>query len=187
MRASAAGEGFAALGHDRPVDQREERQLVARDVEADRLAGFERGALREEQRQALQAGLADAVDLGVAGDDVGEPGLDRRLHGEVEIGGALAASLCCGGAPADSPLLLRACLARTPACRTSARRSRRRAAAPPRRAAGACAESGRCRRPARTPPARRARAARAPPSAPARAGPAARRSDRPRAARSAAR
>ena len=61
--------------HDRPVDQREEGELVAREVEADRLAGLERGALREEQRQALQAGLADVVDLGVAGDDIGEAGL----------------------------------------------------------------------------------------------------------------
>ena len=52
MRVSAAGVGRAALRHDRPVDQREERQLIARRIEPDRLAGFERGALREEQRQA---------------------------------------------------------------------------------------------------------------------------------------
>ena len=47
---------------DRPVDQREERELVARRIEPDRLAGFERGALRQEQREALQPGLADVVD-----------------------------------------------------------------------------------------------------------------------------
>ena len=146
MRASAAGEGLRRAGHDRPVDQREERKLVAGDVEPDRLAGFERGALREEQGQALQAGLADAVDLGVAGDDVGEPRLDRGLHGEVEIGrharrGRRDALRRRIGTP-----LLRRCPARRPASRTSARRSRPRARAPPPRAAGACAGSGRSRR-----------------------------------------
>ena len=68
--------------HDRPVDQREERELVARRIEPDRLAGFQRGALREEQREALQAELAEIVDLGVAGDDVGEPRLGGDLLGE---------------------------------------------------------------------------------------------------------
>ena len=62
------GRGPAPRSAHRPVDQREERKLVARDVEADRVAGLERGALREKQRQALQAGLADVVHLGVAGD-----------------------------------------------------------------------------------------------------------------------
>ena len=171
--------------HDRPVDQREERKLVARDVEADRLAGFERGALREEQRQALQAGLADAVDLGVAGDR------HRRaasrsvaLHGEVLIGrrrGCDAGGARCGGGIA-APLLLGAVLRE----RLRAERQRRDHAASSSAAAaraGACAGSGRCRRRGRTPPARRARAAPAPRAAPARADPAARRPDRPRAAR----
>ena len=35
--------------HDRPIDQRIEGKLVARGIEADRLARFERGTLREEQ------------------------------------------------------------------------------------------------------------------------------------------
>ena len=34
--------------HDRPIDQREEREFVARNVEADRFAGFERRVLAEE-------------------------------------------------------------------------------------------------------------------------------------------
>ena len=78
---------LGGIGHDRPVDQREERQFVARDVEADRLAGFERGVLGQKYRQALQAGLADGVDFGVAGDDIGEVGFDRGLAGEVIAGG----------------------------------------------------------------------------------------------------
>src|SRR6266540_1742435 len=67
--------------HDRPIDQGIERKLVARGVETDRLARLERGALGEEQGEALQPGLADAVDLGVAGDDVGEPRLERGSQG----------------------------------------------------------------------------------------------------------
>ena len=66
--------------HDRPVDQRIERELVARRIEPDRLAGLERGALRQEQGEALQAGLADTIDLGIAGDDVGEPCFERRAQ-----------------------------------------------------------------------------------------------------------
>ena len=85
MRASAVARRLRRARHDRPVDQREERQLVAGGIEPDRIAGFERGALREKQREALQAGLADVVDLGVAGDDIGEPRLDRRLHGVVTV------------------------------------------------------------------------------------------------------
>ena len=69
--------------HDRPVDQREERQFVARGIDADGIAGFQRGALREEQRQAGQARLDDGIDVGIAGDDIGEPGLRDRLHGEL--------------------------------------------------------------------------------------------------------
>ena len=57
MCSSASREGFARARHDRPVDQRIEGELVAGGIEPDRIAGFERGALREEQRQALQAGL----------------------------------------------------------------------------------------------------------------------------------
>ena len=37
--------------------------------------------MREEQGEALKPGLADAVDLGVAGDDVGKPRLERRSQG----------------------------------------------------------------------------------------------------------
>jgi hypothetical protein len=55
--------GLGRAGGDRPVDHREERKLVAGDVEADRLAGLERGALGEIQREALEAGFADAVHL----------------------------------------------------------------------------------------------------------------------------
>ena len=66
--------------HDRPIDQRIEGELVARGIEADGLARFERGTLCEEQGEALQAGLADPVDFRVAGDDVSEPGLERRFQ-----------------------------------------------------------------------------------------------------------
>ena len=56
-----------------------------RDVEADRIARFERGALREKERKAGEAGFADRVDVGIAGDHVGELGFERRLR-HVRIG-----------------------------------------------------------------------------------------------------
>ncbi len=66
--------------HDRPVDQRKEGQFVARDVEADRLAGLRaRCAAPRNSVSPAEPGLADSVDLGVAGDDIGEPRLQRRL------------------------------------------------------------------------------------------------------------
>ena len=69
--------------HDRPVDQREERELIAADIDADRIAGLERGALGQKQGQALQAGFAHGIRLGVAGHDIGEVGLDGGLGGEL--------------------------------------------------------------------------------------------------------
>jgi hypothetical protein len=68
--------------HDRPVDQRIKGKLVMGDVEPDRIAGFERSALGEKQREPGKASLADRVDVAVAGHDIGKPGLQRRRrHG----------------------------------------------------------------------------------------------------------
>ncbi len=80
MRLSAVVRRPRRAGHDRPIDQRIERKLVVRDVEADRIARFERGALREKQCKPGKAGLADRVDVGIAGDDIGELGFERRLR-----------------------------------------------------------------------------------------------------------
>ena len=74
---------FFGPRHDRPVDQREERQFVMRGIDADGVAGFQRRALREEQRQSGHAGLDDGIDVGIAGDDIGEPGLRGGLDGEI--------------------------------------------------------------------------------------------------------
>src|SRR6266567_1539547 len=54
---------------------------LERGIEPDGLARLERGTLGEEQGEALEPGLADAVDLDVAGDDVGKPRLERRSQG----------------------------------------------------------------------------------------------------------
>ena len=152
--------------HDRPIDQRKEGKLVAREIEADRLAGLERGALGEKQGEALQPGLADAVDLGVAGDDVGEPGLQRRFQGLIVARSARPRAAGSAPTPPSAPATPR------PAWRSRARR----------RPAAAGAAAARCRRRARTPRARRARAARARRARSARADPAARSFGRPRAA-----
>ena len=66
-------------GHDRPVDQRKERQFVMRGIDADGIAGFQRRALRQKQGQSGHAGLDDGIDVGIAGDDIGEPGLRDGL------------------------------------------------------------------------------------------------------------
>ncbi len=153
--------GLRRARHDRPVDQREEGELVARRIEADRLAGFERGALREEQRQALQAGLADAVDLGVAGDDVGEARLQRRFRRML----VALRRRSRGGAR-----LRRACGERAAARRATSRSQREHGGRRP----PAAQQLREPARRARTRPARRAPAGRARRAGPGRAGPAAR-------------
>src|SRR5436853_82994 len=72
-----------AVGDDRPVNQWKERQLVAAEVDPDRLAGFERRPLRQKQRQSLQSAFAHRVDIGIAGQNVGEPGLKSGLFGKL--------------------------------------------------------------------------------------------------------
>ncbi len=94
----AASDGRGASAVDRPVDQREEGQLVALDVDGHRLGRLHRGARRERLAQTGEPGLGDAVDVRVAGGDVGEPRLQRRAHGEVEVRltGALGCRLRTG-------------------------------------------------------------------------------------------
>ncbi len=72
--------------HDRPVDQREEGELVARRIDADGIAGLQRGALGQEQRQPVHPRLDDGVDVGIARHDIGEAGLRHRLHRELVRG-----------------------------------------------------------------------------------------------------
>ena len=160
--------------HDRPVDQGEEGELVARRIDADGVAGFERGALCEEQRQALQAGLADGVHFGIARHDVGEPRFGRDLLGEIVGDRVGALALACWRLARSRRSPRREDLMRA---RAQSRRSR---------ACGA-ASAGKDRRRARTPPARRSPASRARRGTTARAGPSARRADRPPCARRAAR
>src|SRR5262249_15587735 len=77
--------GLGGPGRDGQRDRGKEARSVAGGMEPEGLARLERGALREEQGEALKPGLADAVDLGVAGDDVGKPCLERRSQGLLVI------------------------------------------------------------------------------------------------------
>ncbi len=52
------------VGRDRPVEQREQGEVVDREIDRARLAGLDRGAPVEDQGQALEPGAADRVDLG---------------------------------------------------------------------------------------------------------------------------
>ena len=80
MRLSVASRGARRAGRNRPIDQRVKRKLVVGDIEPDRIAGLQRGTLRQKERQAGEAGFADAIDVGIAGDDIGKLGLQRRLR-----------------------------------------------------------------------------------------------------------
>ena len=82
------GERARILPH-RPIQQREEGELVLVDIDAHRLAGLERGAGGEHLAQSRQAPRG-SVDLRVAGHDVSELGLERGL--KRKIVGALASS-----------------------------------------------------------------------------------------------
>ena len=77
---------------DRPVDQRIERQFVARRIEPDRLGEFGRGARSEHARQRRQPELRGFVDRRVAGDDIGEARGEGRVHVAIRdrrrVGGA---------------------------------------------------------------------------------------------------
>ena len=139
-------------GHDRPIDQRKERQFVVGDIEADRIAGLERGALRQEQRQSRKPGLADGIDLGVAGDDIGELWSRSAAGGTSGFGDlcapGLRAASSASNASADHSGRGRARHAAASAAgcrrRARARRARRSATAPARRG-----KSGRADRAAR--------------------------------------
>ena len=67
----------------RPIEDREEGQVVVVDVDAHRLAGLERGARGEHLAQSGQALAARLVDLRIAGDDISEMGLERSVEVEV--------------------------------------------------------------------------------------------------------
>ena len=74
----------------RPIDQRIERELVARGIEPDWIAGFERSALRQKHREPLQPRFADPINLGIARNHIGEARLQRGAHGRFVV-------LCTGG------------------------------------------------------------------------------------------
>ena len=79
------GEGLGVLAH-RPVKQGEEGELVLIDVDAHRVGRLEGGAGAQHLAQTRQTFLADAIDIGVAGNDVSEVRLKRGLEREV-VGG----------------------------------------------------------------------------------------------------
>ena len=92
------------IGDDRPVDEREESKLIARNVQSGRLAGLQRGALREKDGQALQPRFADRIDLSIARDDVGEMRGFSRFRGKLVggLGGLAGARSSKGEGKPDS-------------------------------------------------------------------------------------
>ena len=74
------------VGRDRPVEQREQSEVVGGDVDRPGIGGLDRGAHREHAGQALEAGLALAVDVGPAGHDIGQPGLAGQVE-DALVGG----------------------------------------------------------------------------------------------------
>ena len=55
------------------------------DVEADGIAGLERGALRQEQRQSAESGFADRIHIAIAGQHISELGLQRRARRVLDL------------------------------------------------------------------------------------------------------
>src|SRR5438105_1177240 len=72
--------GAGGARYDRPIDQRIEHKLVARDVEPNRIARFKRCALREKEREPREPGLADGIDFGISSDHISKLSFKRRLR-----------------------------------------------------------------------------------------------------------
>ena len=67
----------------RPIEDREEGQLVLVDIDSHGLGRLERGAGAQDFAQSRQAFLAGAIDLGVAGDDISQTRAKSGLQGEI--------------------------------------------------------------------------------------------------------
>ena len=81
-----------ASGDDRPIDQRIERQFVARGVKRDRLGDGGRRASVEDLGERGETETRGFVDLGVAARDVAEMRLQRGFHVLIRRRGRLSAS-----------------------------------------------------------------------------------------------
>ena len=86
MRSTARGDGAACSGSHRPIEQREKDQLVALDVDGERLGGLDRGAAVERPGQSDQPGAADRIDLAIAGPHIGEAQLGGRADDKRVVG-----------------------------------------------------------------------------------------------------
>src|SRR5215471_5911093 len=89
------GRRLLSAGHDRPIDDREERELVVLQIDADRIASLERGALGQEGGEARKACFADQIGLAVARHHVGEVCFEGRSRCELvgrSVGGVQLAA-----------------------------------------------------------------------------------------------
>ena len=64
----------------RPIEQGKEDQLVALDVDCERLGGFDRSSSVQGRRQPEETGTAHGIDLLVAGPDISQTELGCRLY-----------------------------------------------------------------------------------------------------------
>ena len=147
VRRAAAGSR-----RDRPVEEREERQLVGLQIDRHRVGRLDRGARGKASATGPRSpACATLVELRVAGDDMGQDDLARRRDRRAASGAVLR---------------LRARMRRAAASASASSA----ATAPPRRAAGPRARARRgCRAPAapaRRPASRPSAASRAPRPAP---------------------
>ena len=86
MRSTARDDGAACSGSHRPIDRRKKDQLVAFDVDGERLGGLDRGAAVERPGQSDEAGAADRVDLAIAGPHISEAELGCRAYDKRVVG-----------------------------------------------------------------------------------------------------
>ena len=95
------------VGRDRPVEQREQSEIVGGDVDRHRVRGLDRGPHRQDAGQALEPGLALLVDVRLPGQHVGEAGLGasarrswRRRRRPGPAGAAASSASSRAAAPA---------------------------------------------------------------------------------------
>ena len=92
------GKWARVLAH-RPIEEGKEGKLVLLDVDTHGVGGLERGAGAQHLAQSRQSLLAGAVDLRIAGDDIGEPRVQGGLAGEIvgRWGRRIFGGLLCNG------------------------------------------------------------------------------------------
>ena len=75
--------GHRGIAENRPIEDREKGQVIALDINADGGRRIDRGAVADDIAEARQALQTYVIRGAVAGDDIGQAGLEGVLQGEI--------------------------------------------------------------------------------------------------------